>query len=243
MNRNTLRKRLNTRKKRNTLKSSRRLNASKRLNASRRLNVSKRLNASKRLKKRTSKKQSGGAWHKITKAYEKWIKKLVFKSGKGDSAREILNSKIWRSYIVEEADDPMVSFGDLTDEWFTEHALFGEIGSVSQRYGILGDMVDADQTTAEYIVNHYYDMYIEHGYKIKPGKEGEFRELLNSIRSDAIRAALNQLRSKGGVDSFGGLIHSWWGSYLLANFSDSQFEKLAETSSPKKYVDPSVSSW
>ena len=52
MNRNTLRKRLNTRKKRNTLKSSRRLN------------VSKRLNASKRLKKRTSKKQSGGAWYK-----------------------------------------------------------------------------------------------------------------------------------------------------------------------------------
>jgi len=86
--------------------------------------------------------------YKIKKAYEKWIKKLVFKSDKGDSAREILNSKIWRSYIVEEADDPMVSFGDLTDEWFTEHALFGEIGSVSQRYGILGDMVDADQTTA-----------------------------------------------------------------------------------------------
>ena len=47
MNKNTLRKRLaNTKRKKNTLKRSRRLNASR------------------RLKKRTSKKQSGGAWYK-----------------------------------------------------------------------------------------------------------------------------------------------------------------------------------
>ena len=172
--------------------------------------------------------------YKIIKAYEKWIKKFDFKSGKEKEGRKILNSI--RSDIIKEG-RKVKSFEELTDEWFASLVLFKFLSeSQMKRLSLIANRLRSPLATAmpprsqqpknpshivnDHIVGMLYDNWITK-FGFKPGKEGEGREILNSIRGDVIRGSHGTKRS-------GELTDEWFASLVLFKFlSESQLKRLS----------------